>query len=80
MPFGLMNAPTIFMDLMHRAFRPYLDQFIIVFIDDILIYLKSREKHEKIYILHFRRYGNINYMQNLRNVNSGWNELSSLVI
>ncbi len=47
MPFGLMNAPTIFMDLMHRAFRPYLDQFIIVFIDDILIYLKSREKLKK---------------------------------
>ena len=46
MPFGLMNAPTAFMDLMHRVFQPYLDRFIMVFVDNILIYSKSEEEHE----------------------------------
>ena len=45
MPFGLTNAPTAFMDLMNRVFRPYLDRFVIVFIDEILVYSGSREKH-----------------------------------
>ena len=46
MPFGLMNAPATIMDLMHRVFQPYLDQFIVVFVDDILIYSQSKMEHE----------------------------------
>ena len=46
MPFGLTNAPTTFMDLMHRVFQPYIDQFFVVFVDDILIYSQSEWEHE----------------------------------
>ncbi|KAG8496920.1 hypothetical protein CXB51_008147 [Gossypium anomalum] len=46
-PFGLTNTPTTFMDLMNRVFQPYLDQFILVFIVDILVYTKSEDEHEE---------------------------------
>ena len=46
MPFGHTNAPVAFMHLIHRVFQPYLDQFGVVFVDDILIYSQSKEEHE----------------------------------
>ena len=46
MSFGLTSAPATFMDLMHRVFQPYLDQFVVIFVNDILIYSKSKEEHE----------------------------------
>ena len=47
MPFGVTKAPAIFMDLMQRIFCPYLDQFVVIFLDDILIYSKSEEDHAR---------------------------------
>ena len=45
MSFGLTNAPTAFMDMMNQIFKSFLDQFVIVFIDNIVVYLKDEEEH-----------------------------------
>ncbi|GKE27314.1 putative reverse transcriptase domain-containing protein [Tanacetum coccineum] len=47
MPFGLTNTPVVFIDLMNRVCKPYLDKFVIVFIDDILIYSRHEKEHEE---------------------------------
>ena len=59
MPFGLTNAPAAFMDLMNRIFNPYLDRFVVMLVDDILIYLSSIESHEehlRIVLQHLREH------------------------
>ena len=47
MPFNVTNAPGVFMDYMNKVFHPYLDSFVVAFIDDILVYSKTREEHEE---------------------------------
>ena len=47
MPFGLNNAPAAFMNLMNKVFHPYLDQFVVVFINDILVYAKDAQEHKQ---------------------------------
>jgi len=47
MPFGVTNAPAVFMDYMNRIFHPFLYSFVVVFIDDILVYSKTFDEHEK---------------------------------
>ena len=47
MPFGLTNVPTAFMDLINRVFQPYLDWFVVVFIDDILVYSRTEDEHNE---------------------------------
>ena len=47
MSFGLTNASAVFMDYMNRIFRPYLDKFVVAFVDNILIYLRTKEEHEE---------------------------------
>lgn len=77
MPFGLTNAPAVFMDLMNRVFHEYLDKFVIVFIDDIPMYSKTKEEHDhhlRTILGTLRQKG---YLLNSPSANSGCRRLLS---
>ena len=65
MSFGITNSLVVFMCLMNNSLLKYLDKFMVVFIDDILIYSKSKEEHEEHLKLFYRNCENINFMLNL---------------
>lgn len=73
--FGLTNAPATFMDLMNRVFKSYLDQFIIIFIDVILVYSKTNEEHERQLRIALQVLRDHKLYAKLASVNFGWTEL-----
>jgi hypothetical protein len=71
MSFGLTNAPAYFMYLMNSVFMTELDKFVVVFIDDILIYSKSEKEHANIFELSFSVCEITSFMLSSPNANSG---------
>lgn len=78
MPFGVTNAPTIFMDYMNCVFQPYLDQFVVIFINDILIYFCTPQDNEDHLRLYFPFCGRRSFLQNSVSVNFGCQKSDSL--
>jgi hypothetical protein len=78
MPFGLTNAPATFCTLMNDIFRKWFDDFVVVYIDDILVYNGSIEEHAEHLRKVSQRLRETNYMPSLRNVNLGWRKWISL--
>ena len=79
MSFGVTNGPTTFMDLMNKVLKQYLDLFVIVFINDILIYCRSEEEHASHLIVVLLTLKISSYSLSLVNVSSGINLLLLLV-
>ena len=71
MSFGLTNAPAYFMSMMNKVFMEFLDKFVVVFIDDILVYSKNEEEHKEHLHLVLEKLGNISYMPSSANVSFG---------
>ena len=80
MPFGLTNAPVAVMDMMNRIFKPYMDQFVVIFIDDILIYSKSKEEHKRHLRIVQQTLREEKLFAKLSKCGSGWTVSSSSAI
>ena len=71
MSFGLTNAPAYFMNMMNKVFMEFLDKFVVLFIDDILVYSKNEEEHKEHLRMVLGKIKNISYMPSSASVSFG---------